>query len=122
MCKHFMDLQKKLTYKGEVDQGDCISLLLWIIFYEPLLKRIKKETREYRIETTMTPDLRYTYQDTMSEDIGGMAYIDDLAWIAETKEKMKRKIQIIESFFDMSSIKLNPNKSKLIVINEKRPN
>lgn len=40
-----------ISLKREIDQGDCITLLLWILFYEPLLEQINKETKGYEMYT-----------------------------------------------------------------------
>lgn len=47
----------KIKLQRSIDQGDCISPLLWILFYKPLLERIKKEIKGYLIEVKVTSNL-----------------------------------------------------------------
>lgn len=53
----------------------------------------------------------------MQIEVKGMAYINNSVWIASLKAQLELKVKIVESFFSMSGITVNSNKSELIVIN-----
>ncbi|CAG8833584.1 3298_t:CDS:1, partial [Gigaspora margarita] len=46
-----------------------------------------------------------------------IAYADDTTWIANNKVQLESIFKIAEEFYTVNNIRVNPKKSKLIVIN-----
>ena len=105
MCKNFIinlfkgrsmkiiteyGLSTPLVAGDGIDQGEVISPLIWRIFYDPLLSRIQQdESLGYTMSlqwphlTTPASNISYT---THSLRIAALAFADDTAWIANSKE------------------------------------
>lgn len=94
----FYGLTEQITLVRGVDQGDCILPLLWVLFYEPLLERINKESKGYTMKAIVKLDLRYTYESTKIIEIKELAYMDDSAWLVNSKQSMEHKVQLVKSF------------------------
>ena len=97
-------LTPKFNQNTGLSQGDIISPLLWLIVYEPLLLRIKKEfkyiDKENNIKTSM-----YT-----------VAIVDDLSLIATTKERLQEIVNLTASWFNKTGIRVNTNKTVYILL------
>jgi ribonuclease HI len=96
----------KIKPKIGLPQGDKISCILWNIFYDPLLTRLKSE-KGY----------------IMSEKINiqELTYADDLTIIAENTENLQKMVDITNDYLKMFNMKANPTKST-IVSNQKHTN
>src|SRR5260364_134594 len=91
---------------------------MWRIFYDPLLCRIQED-----------PLLGFNLVHKEITDIGRMqvrkwevkqaviAYANDTTWIARDQETLGKTIQLAEQFYRINNIKVNANKSKLVVLN-----
>ncbi|CAJ0906520.1 22466_t:CDS:2 [Entrophospora sp. SA101] len=73
----------------------------------------------YTINTTLPSNLTVSSYTTNAESvtITNVAYMDDTTWIASSKEKMYKILSIASSFYQLNAIKVNPDKSTLMVIN-----
>ena len=87
-----------------------MSPLLWIIYYDPLFAKIEKINQEKNI------GYKLDYNDQCI-NITDLAYMDDSTWIGKKKEELEIILQIADSFNEYNGIKVNKEKSKLIVIN-----
>ena len=54
-------------------QGDTLSPLLFIIYMEPLLRWLQEDKRTYRMKTS-------------NEEVGPLAYADDLSVVTENPQ------------------------------------
>ena len=69
-----------------IDQGEIISPLLWIIYYDPLFSKIKKENGiGYKMEHSWKNDLNTTRKQNLSIEIHNIAYMDDNTWLKNSK-------------------------------------
>ena len=101
--------------KNGIDQGEVISPLLWVIYYNPLFERINNDKNNaYKMEF----NFKWLQDNYIFEEyISSIAYMDDTTFIAPSKEALKNNLFIADSFNSMTGIIVNSNKSELIVIN-----
>ena len=111
-------LTEEIQASRSIDQGEVISPLMWRIFYDPLLCRIQED-----------PSLGFNLVHKEITDLGRMqfkrwevkqaviAYADDTTWITRDQETLEKTIQLAEQFYRINNIKVNANKSKLVVLN-----
>ena len=66
-------------------------------------------------------DLRYKKTTKKSEKVSSLAYMDDTVWIAANKTSLENMLKIADSFFSLNGIKVNKNKSELVIINPLMP-
>ena len=69
-------------------------------------------------------DLENFSSEKIEIETFNIAYIDDTTWIDGSKVDIEKQLEIADSFNRFNGIKVNPDKSKLIVINnsEKKEN
>src|SRR6185312_12709104 len=89
-----------------IDQGETISPLLWRIYYDPLITRIYKEHTGYEETIPTNPAPKHIHTSIM-------AYMDDSLWIAPNKKQLEKILTTANSFYKLTKIKVNPNKSIL---------
>src|ERR1043165_9284382 len=104
--------------KNGIDQGETIFPLLWIIYYNLLFERIKKENVGAGYTMVFNPTKMYN-SIHLKEEIFHIAYMDDTTWLAPNKEAMSRSLKIADSFNSYTGIQVNTKKADLIVINSK---
>ena len=95
--------------KNGINQGETISPLLWIIYYNPLFERIKKENvgAGYTMEFKPTKMYNSIY---LKEEIFHIAYMDDTTWLAPNKDAMNKSLKIADSFNSYTGIQVNTKK------------
>ena len=81
-----------------------MSLLLWIIYYDPLFAKIEKIKQEKKIGYELD------YNDQCI-NITDLAYMNDSTWIGKKKEELEIILQIADSFNEYNGIKVNKEKS-----------
>ncbi|CAG8856994.1 12602_t:CDS:1, partial [Gigaspora margarita] len=75
------------------------------------------KTLGYRLQSKSYTDLAHKHNVTSTARIAVVAYTDDTTWIAESKEQLSEITLIAKQFYSLNQIKVNRNKSKLLVIN-----
>ncbi|GES83900.1 hypothetical protein RCL_jg777.t1 [Rhizophagus clarus] len=74
-----------------IDQGEVISPLLWIIYYDPIFARINA-----------TPGLQYYLPDNfITYNTCVQSYLDDTTWITSSLEKMEQLLLLSNEFYEM---------------------
>jgi len=97
-----------------IDQGETISPILWVIYYDPLIRRISTEYPGFS-QTISTPTQTKTTHTSI------MAYMDDSLWIAPDKTTLEKILNTANSFYKLTNITVNPIKS-ILVTNAKTDN
>ncbi|EXX64219.1 hypothetical protein RirG_144880 [Rhizophagus irregularis DAOM 197198w] len=103
-----------------IDQGEVWSPILWRIFFEPLLDRLKKEDSwGYEIKAQEIININTGWTNIINEKINHLAFMDNANLISSSKENLVKLYNICNSFFRLSDIKANPKKYELLVIGNK---
>jgi hypothetical protein len=101
-----------------IDQGEIMSPLLWIIYYDPLFAKIRKKRDNAEIGYEIT-DVIKKNSNTNAIRITDLAYMDDSTWIGNSKQDLSTILNITDSFNKFNGIKVNKEKSRLLVLNSK---
>lgn len=80
-----------------IEQGETLSPITWVIFYDPLITKLSKHTK---VNSYLAPN--------------ALAYMDDLALIADNKIKLEILLKTANQFFQINSLKCNKDKTKII--------
>jgi len=75
-------------------QGDTLSPLLFIIYMEPLLRWLQEDRRTYRMKTS-------------DEEVGPLAYVDDLSVITEDPQDAVTQAGKIETYCNWAGVGVN---------------
>jgi len=98
-------LTKKFIAENGIEQGETILLLVWRIFYDPLLRRIQDDQQlGYEIETFEVLNLQMNRVKVKRARQAAVAYADDTTWMAKSKEEMQEIVQISQRFFRFNDI------------------
>ena len=98
-----------------LDQGEVISPLLRCIYYDPLLCKIEQQELGYNIVHQYRPNIYDRHADYNCITVGDLAFMDDTTWITETKESLEEILKIADDFYNLNNIKVNKEKSELLV-------
>src|SRR5215216_5268803 len=102
-----------------IDQGEILSLLLWCIYYDPLLCRIQNSELGYSLTHSWKPNVLINEVETNSIKIATLAYMDDTLWIAKSQEDLSQILNIADKFYKLNFIKVNWDKSVLLINHKK---
>ncbi|GET56608.1 reverse transcriptase family protein [Rhizophagus irregularis DAOM 181602=DAOM 197198] len=106
-----------------IDQGEVISPLIWRIFYDPLLHRIQEdEALGYCMELNWPDNVFNNNKRKITVRTAVSAYADDTQWIAKSKNEAEEILLIADEFFDINDIKINGEKTEIIVVNPEESN
>ena len=113
-------LTKEYKMENGIDQGEIISPLLWIIYYDPVFTKIRREKGiGYKMQHNWQPNLTLKNQLTIEIEIFNITFMDDTTWLSNSKTNLEKQVTIADSFNRFNGTKVNPEKSKLIVINSR---
>ena len=102
-----------------LDQGEVWSPILWRIFFDPLLCKLKEVEYEWNYTLQGQEIININNKVVKQEKfkINHVAFMDDANLIASSKEQIINLYKICNSFFKMCEIQCNPNKYELLGIN-----
>jgi hypothetical protein len=98
-----------------IDQGEVISLLLWCIYYDPLLCEIEQLQLGYKLEHSYKQNVYVDNLTSISHTTSTLAFMDDTSWIASSQYNLECILSIADSFNILNNIKVNKEKSELLV-------
>lgn len=104
-----------------IDQGEVISPILWIIYYDPMFTHFLIMTENLHI--TSINKINNIYQPDIDFKINYLSsvvsYLDDTSWFASSKSQLESNLQIANSFYEMANITINHDKYTIITNNHK---
>jgi len=101
-----------INIEQSVKQGDALSCALFIIAIEPLLRQINSNSNIKGI--TLTSDL-----DSENFDLKNMTFADDITALCTNLEGIQHIIDEYVNFSKYSGIKLNIEKTEIMVLGKK---
>ena len=96
-----------------LDQGETYSPLLWRIFYDPILLHIHNTNKEHAY-ILQKEDMADVVEDRDSVAITHLAFVDDTAWISNTKEGLHKIFTTAAKIYKEVDIQINFNKCEII--------
>ena len=100
-----LGLTEMITIDNRIEQGEMISPLIWRIFYDPLLTKVKKNTLlSYELEVSWQENLEEKRKKMKKVRQAVVAFADNIIWIASSKEQLEEIIKIAEDFFKINDI------------------
>ncbi|GES77644.1 reverse transcriptase family protein [Rhizophagus clarus] len=113
-------LTNRITAGDGIDQGDTISLLLWRIFYDPLLVALAQdESNRYTLQVDWPQDLNCMTTQSRSITILVMAYMDDTIFTNSSLTALQRSIDLAATFYTINDIFINGKKTGFLATHQK---
>ncbi|KAG9301790.1 hypothetical protein G9A89_003337 [Geosiphon pyriformis] len=120
MCNRFIKFFGSI-YEDQINRSEVFSSLLWRIFYDLLLCKIKRHEHlcRYQINT------KFVAKSGKVESSGGMffffvagVFVDNTIWIGDCQALMQYALDITSEFFLINNISINSEKTVVIPINQ----
>ena len=96
-----------------IDQGEIISPLLWTIYYDPLLTKLKKNNVGYEISAPKFSDINAP-PTTVKSDYTASAFLDDTELFTASQENLAIQLNTTNSFHKFTNNKINNDKAILL--------
>jgi hypothetical protein len=97
-------------------QGEIISLLLWIIYYDSMFQAINETN--YGGLTLSISLSKNIYQQTdyhsIELNLKLQGYLDNTTWIDNNLDNLQKYLTIAVGFYNIANIKINKQKTKLL--------
>lgn len=94
----------------DIDQGDSIS--------DVILTKVINIIPGFTMKQKFIHDLTNPQNEIqLSASIPTISYMDDTIWMADSQNQMEQILKIVYSFTSMTGLKINTDKSDLLVIN-----
>ncbi|KAG9304382.1 hypothetical protein G9A89_019944 [Geosiphon pyriformis] len=103
-----------------LDQREVFSLLLWHIFYDPLLCEVKRQESVcgYRLNSHFVAKTGHVKSQAGSTSFFAVgAFMDDTIWIGSNQVATQYILNIASEFFQINDISINNDKTVAISIN-----
>ncbi|PKY12854.1 hypothetical protein RhiirB3_424566 [Rhizophagus irregularis] len=100
-----------------IDQGEVISLLLWTIYFDPLLTELSSSVISPYIWSSGIPAniLNINNNDDVAVPITQLTYMDDSTLIAFSLTGLEQLLSIARDFYFLNNITANFSKYELVV-------
>ncbi|KAG9289152.1 hypothetical protein G9A89_022461 [Geosiphon pyriformis] len=108
-----------------LDQGEVFLPLLWDIFYDPLLCKVKRQESvcDYRLNSHFVAKTgRVESQAGSTSFFAAGAFVDNMIWIGSSQVATQYILNIASEFFRINDISINNDKTVAIPINCKVAN
>ena len=100
-----LGLTEAITAGDRIEQREVILPLIWRIFYDLLLTKIKKSARlGYEMEVSWQEDLTEKRRRSQKIRQAVVTFADDTTWIASSKKQLEETIKVAEEFFKFNDI------------------
>ena len=101
--------------KNGIDQGEVISPLLWICYYDPMFYVINNLPNPFSISLTKIVDINNKDLDkSIRFNCNVIGYLDDTTWFADSVESLESRLNIASNFYSMANIMVNFDKLKIL--------
>jgi Reverse transcriptase (RNA-dependent DNA polymerase) len=98
-----------------IDQGEVISPLLWICYYDPMFFVINQLPNPFSVSISKIVDINNSNLDrTISFNSNVVGYLDDTTWFADSIPSLELKLNIASDFYSMADIMVNFDKLKIL--------
>jgi len=98
-----------------IDQGEMISPLLFLIYYNPLFKRINSiESLTHQIHVSILHNIYDTTLRDYSSSLPLVGYLDDITWTALNVPALESLLSIADDFYFFAEMKVNYLKFKIL--------
>ncbi|KAG9298549.1 hypothetical protein G9A89_018908 [Geosiphon pyriformis] len=124
MCEHFIRFFGSI-HNDCVNWGEVFFLLLWRIFYDPLLCEIKRQKSlcEYSIDTKFVVRTgRIEHQGSLTLFLAAGAFVNDTIWVSSSQVVTQYILDTASEFFRVNNISVNNKKTVAIPINQRVSN
>src|SRR3984957_9742214 len=105
------DLSSPYRVKIGIDQGETISPLLWVIYYDPLLTELQSAaTDPYCFSLSSLNNVLPVSHDSVSFPVSSLVFMDDSTLVASSKEGMESLLSVTEEFYALNNTAANHSK------------
>ncbi|KAG9288470.1 hypothetical protein G9A89_015676 [Geosiphon pyriformis] len=105
-----------------LDQGEVFSSLLWHIFYDSFLCKVKHQENVYRYRLNfhfVSGSGRIESQTGLFSFFTVEVFVNDTIWVNSSQAVTQHILDIASKFFQINNISINNNKTVAILINSK---
>ncbi|KAG9286341.1 hypothetical protein G9A89_014507 [Geosiphon pyriformis] len=116
------DLLDEYSVLDSLDQEKVFSSLLWRIFYDLLLCKVKNQEHlyGYRINTNFVAKFgKIESSGSQSSFFAAGAFVDNTIWIGNGQALTQHILDIVSKFFEVNDIAINSEKTVAIPINRR---
>lgn len=111
------------TTTNGIIQGEVISPLLWVIYYDLMFVAINNSPYQgYNLYASIPRNI--FQNDDLHEksiNIKLLGYLDDTTWFAQNLDDLQNNLAIADDFYVLANIKINKDKTKILT-NDKQIN
>ncbi|GES90236.1 RNA-directed DNA polymerase from mobile element jockey-like [Rhizophagus clarus] len=112
-------LTNSFDLRNGVIQGEVISPILWVLYYDPLFEAINQTTYGRINLQANHPMNIYDHQNdtsihSLQKNCKLLGYLDDTTWLNSSISHLEEHLNIADEFYNFSNIKINKAKCHLL--------